>query len=390
MPRLHKLATTTKSAIVLGAMVAAVGAAATDGITKTTVTIGASNALTGPIAACAAVTDGARAYFKKVNDAGGVNGRKIDYQVLDDAYSAQRTIGNVRRLIDQEHIFALVSGCGTATSAAALGLIEHTDVPWVFPYAGIDELTQPPKKNVFSLLPLYGAQTAAMIDYVAKGKGYKTATVGVLNIAGHDGWLKIIRAKLAEQNITVLDEELIDVASPDKSAMVTTMKGKNPDLFVLLDSAAGAARVEIEMQRQSWKPKAITGFNTLADEVFLRSAGPMSEITYAPGVVLPSTDPRTRECTDALADLDKSLTPSSLSMFGCMSAKVFVEALRRAGQEPTRESLIDAIEKLKAYDTGVSGAVTFGPTIRQGLSQIYPLGMANGSFKVLGPAIPLQ
>ena len=180
----------------------ATGAAAEDGITASEVFVGTSNALTGPLAVCGGVTAGANAYLKVVNDRGGVNGRKIRYEVLDDAYSTQRAIGNVRRLISQDKAFALLSGCGTATGAAILNAIERENIPYLFPFVGLDALSQPPKKNVFSLLPLYGVQLTTMLDYVAKNRSdIKTAAVSMVTIAGHEAWAQLVRAKLTALGI---------------------------------------------------------------------------------------------------------------------------------------------------------------------------------------------
>src|SRR5438034_11124157 len=96
-------------------------ALAEPGVDDKTIKLGGSNAMTGAVAAvCAPTTYGAKAWFDKVNRDGGVNGRKIEYTVLDDAYSAQRALANARRLVQQDNVFAIFGGCATATSAAIL------------------------------------------------------------------------------------------------------------------------------------------------------------------------------------------------------------------------------------------------------------------------------
>jgi branched-chain amino acid transport system substrate-binding protein len=370
---------------------AAASATAEDGITAKEVFVGTSNALTGPIAVCGAVTAGANAYLKSVNAAGGVNGRQIRYEVLDDGYSTQRAIGNVRRLISQDKAFALFSGCGTATGAAVLSAIERESIPYLFPFVGLDAMVQPAKKNVFSLLPLYGDQLTTILDYVAKNRGVKTASLSMITIAGNEAWTKAVKAKLQQLGIQLVDEQFIEVTAADKAPYVTQMKAKNPDMVILVDSSPGAARYLIEMQRQNWKPKVITGISTLADESFLKTAGAVGEgILVAPAVVLPATDTRAKECVDALAASDKSIEPSAYTNFGCMGAKVFVEALKRTGANPTRAALIAELEKLNNVPTGIAGPVTFNATKRQGLNSIYPMGIEGGKFKILGEPLKLQ
>src|SRR5918911_2606337 len=126
------------------------------GVTRDEILLGGTNALTGPVAAvCYAVSHGSIAHFQKVNEQGGIHGRKIQYQLLDDAYTAQRAVGNARRLIQQDQVFAIFGGCGTVTAAGVLSIVEKDNVPYLFPYAGLDRLIDPLKKHVFALMPLY-------------------------------------------------------------------------------------------------------------------------------------------------------------------------------------------------------------------------------------------
>lgn len=382
---LRNLVAATIAAVALGTAVAE------DGVTKDEILVGATSTKTGAIAVCGNVDEGANAYFKRINDAGGVNGRKIKFVVLDDGYSPQRAIGNVRRLMGQEKVFALISGCGTVTGAAVLSIVERDTIPYLFPLVGLDDMVTPAKKNVFSILPQYGSQVVTMIDYIAKNQAPKTAAISIINIAGHESWMKAVRAKLEEMKITVVDEQVIDVAAPDKAPFVTRVKSKNPDLFVMIDSVPGSARYILEMQRQNWKPKAITGINTLTDEAFLRAVGTAGDnLVIAPGVLLPVSDPKASECVDAVAAYDKNIAPSAYTSFGCLGAKLFVDAVRRVGADLTREKLIAELEKTKNFQSGFSGPINFAPSTRQGLSTIYPVGLQDGKFKVLGTGVPLQ
>jgi len=367
----------------------AIGARAEPGVTKEEIFIGTPSGITGPIAAiCSAVADGVQAHFKKLNDAGGINGRKIRYEVLDDGYSAQRAIGNARRLTQQDNVFALFSGCGTATAAAVLTTVEKDEVPYLFPYAGLDKLVQPVKRNVFSLVPLYGDQMAAILPYVIERSKPKTAVLESVNIAGNEDWRKIARDKLEAAGAKVQLDLLVDITSTDRAPFVLQIKEANPDLLLLMDGAPSAARFAIEMQRQNWKPKMLSGISTLTDETFLKAAAQMAEgIMIAPGFVLPPTAPESKDCVAELAAYKKDLAPTHFSMYGCMSARVFTEALRRAGPDLTRAKLIAALESMKDFDTGVSGKVSFGPQQHMGIDSVYPIGIEKGQFKVLGAPI---
>jgi branched-chain amino acid transport system substrate-binding protein len=226
---------------------------------------------------------------------------------------------------------------------------------------------------------------------VAKSHAPKTAAISMINIAGNEGWTAAIKAKLTALNIQLVDEQLIEVTSPEKAPFVTQMKAKNPDMVVMVDSSPGGARYVLEMQRQGWKPKVITGINTLTDESFLRAAGNAADgLVIAPSAVLPAADPKAKECVDAFAAYDKTLVPSGYSMFGCLAAKMFVDAAKRTGPNLTRAALLAELDKTKGFDSGFSGPISFTPTSHQGLTAIYPVGIQDGKFKVLGAPVPLQ
>lgn len=370
----------------VAAMLAGSAMAAEPGVSDKEIVLGGTNALTGPIAsACSLVSNGAAAYLEAVNAQGGVHGRTIRYDLLDDNYSAQRAIANVRRLVDQAGVFAIFGGCGTATSAAALSALERTDVPYLFPFAGMEALIQPVKKNVFALLPLYSAQLETTIPFVLQRQQIATAAIFSNNVPGHAEWRAASRKALEAGGVKVVADEMIDVTSPERASFVLTAKNANPDLLVMVDSAPGAARFFIEMQRQGWKPKAVLGPAQMSDSSFLRAAeGTDTSNLTVIGVTLPVTDPAMKECNDALAAHRRETPASSLTAYGCLTAKVMVEGLRRAGRDLTRAKLIAALEDGQPIDTGISGPVSFTPERRMGLTSFYPLAVDGSTFKTLG------
>jgi branched-chain amino acid transport system substrate-binding protein len=382
------------ASLTAAALLAAVAApaGAETGVTSNEILLGGTNAMTGAVAAvCYAVSHGSIAHFNKINEKGGIHGRKIRYNLLDDAYSAQRAVGNSRRLIQQDQVFAIFGGCGTATGAGVLSVVEQeSEVPYIFPYAGLDKLVQPIKKNVFALMPLYASQISAIMPYVLAQAKPKTAAIFANNIAGNEELRDAAKDAFKKANVQLVVEELMEVTSPERAAFVLKAKDKNPDLVMLADTAPGGARFFIEMERQNWKPKAVTGISTLTDESFLRAAAPNAEgILMVPGVVLPPNAPQAKECVEELAAYNKDLTPSHFTMFGCLAARVLEEALRRAGPDLTRAKLFAAIESIKDYDTGLSGKVSFAADNHMGLDSVFPVGVEKGQFKILGEPIKI-
>src|SRR5665213_1556777 len=125
------------------------------GITKDKILLGSFLPLQSGLAAGATqMKEGCDAYFRSVNEAGGVNGRKIEWLVENDSYNPQQTVAVVKKLVDRDEVFAMVSTLGTVTALAVLPFLAQRGVPIVNPAGGHKLLNKPTDKNVFGILPL--------------------------------------------------------------------------------------------------------------------------------------------------------------------------------------------------------------------------------------------
>jgi branched-chain amino acid transport system substrate-binding protein len=364
-------------------------ATAEPGVTDNTIFLGGSNAMSGPVAAvCAPASYGAKAWFEKVNRDGGVHGRKIDYNVLDDAFSAQRAVSNARRIVQQDNAFAIFGGCSSPTSAAILQyVVGQPEVPYLFPWAAMNELTEPTKKNVFALLPNYAFQVRAMLPFTIQRAAVKpkTAAFLMMNVPGAEDMRKAMKEVLAAQGISLVYEELFEVNIPDYTPYILQLKSKNPDLVLFGDSAAGAARLFLTMKRQDWRPPTAFGVTTLTAEQFLDPVGDYPDgWLSAAGMVSPPSAPESKDCNDALKASYPDQKPNHFTMFGCLAAKIGVEAMNRTGRNLTRAGLINALENMRGFDSKISGPVSFTPTDHMGTSAVVPFGTKRGQFITLG------
>lgn len=359
------------------------------GIDDQRIVLGGSNSLTGVVAAvCAPTSYGTKAWFDKVNRDGGVHGRKIEYNLLDDAFSAQRALANARRLVQQDNVFAIVGGCGSPTSAAILQFVNsQPEVPYLFPWAGMTELTEPFKKNVFALLPSYVFQVNALLPHVIQKAGTKpkTAAILMMNVPGAEDMRKAARQVLAEQGVNLVYDELFEVNVPDYTPYILQLKSKAPDLVLFGDSAAGAARMFLTMKRQGWRPPVGFGVATLTAEQFLDPVGDYADnwLTAA-GMVVPPNTPEAKECNDALKASYPDQKPNHFTMFGCLAAKITVDAMNRAGRNLTRAGLISALENTRNLDTRISGPISFSPSDHMGTHAVVPFGVNAGQFTIVG------
>lgn len=382
-------------ALVLAVVLCAPGLTRAEvGIEKDRILLGGSNAMTGAVSSnCAPVTYGSKSWFDKVNADGGVHGRKIEYNVLDDAYSAQRAIANARRLLSQDKVFGIFGGCATATSAAILSfLASQPDVPYLFPWAGMSELVEPTKKSVFALLPSYVSQASVLPMAVERsGKTPKTAAVLAMNVPGVEDLRSSVRRSLAAKGIDLVYDEIFEVTVPDRGPYVLRLKSLDPDILIISDAATGAARTMLEMKRQEWKPRQVFGYTTLTAEQFLDPVGSFADdLVTAAGVVVPPSAPEAKACNDALAKQYPDVKPNHFTMFGCLAAIIAVEAFERAGPQPTRAGFVAALENMRDFKTGISGPISFSPDDHMGVRSLLPFGVKEGKFVILADPVPAQ
>jgi branched-chain amino acid transport system substrate-binding protein len=359
------------------------------GVEPDRIVIEGSNAMSGSVAAvCAPASYGAMAWFKKVNSSGGVYGRKIDYNVLDDAYLPQRAIANARRMVQRDNVFAIFGGCATATQAAIVAfLASNPNVPYLFPWAAMPELTEPTKKGIFSIMPSWTDQVDATLPYVIKQASVKPKTGAILmiNVPGAEAMREKARDVFANNGIKIVYDQLFEVNVADYTPYILQLKNAKPDLAILGDSAAGAAKMFLAMQSQNWHPPLALGVATLSAEQFLDPVGKFADgwLTTV-GIVAPPTSPESAECNASVKASFPDLKPSHFTMFGCLAAQIFVEALKRAGPDLTREKLIGALNNMKDFDTKISGPIGFTADDHAGAHSVVPIGVKDGKFVVLG------
>ena len=159
-------------------LLATVACAAEAGISDSKIVLGSFLPLQSGLAAGAAqMKEGTDAYFKYVNDSDGVNGRKIEWIVENNSYNPQQTAAVVKKLVNRDGVFALVSTLGTVTNLAVLPFLAQRDVPIINPAGGHLLLNKPKDKNVFGVLPLSSEIGESMTDFAVTKLGARRVAV---------------------------------------------------------------------------------------------------------------------------------------------------------------------------------------------------------------------
>lgn len=355
-----------------GMLAAALGFAvhtvsAEPGIGRNTIRIGQSAGVTGPVAGSVKEQiSGAQVYLNTVNAAGGINGRKIELVTYDDGFDAKRTPDNVRKLIQDDKVFALFMVRGTPQNESILPLISAEKVPLVAPLTGAITLHRPVNRYVFNVRAKYQDEVARAINHLATSGMTRIAIFYANDGFGQDVYEGFTTALQARG---VQPAGAASYARPmgDISQGVATLNKASPQAVLVIGSGAEAARVIRDMKRGGSQAQFVTLSNNAADS-FIRDLGEDGR-----GLIITQVVPGTNSSQMTLASEYRSLArqqsvePTNAGMEGFMSAKVLVEGLRRAGPEPTREKLVTALENLRDYDLG-GILISYSPTRHTGSS----------------------
>jgi ABC-type branched-subunit amino acid transport system substrate-binding protein len=356
------------------------------GVTKDKVILGSFLPLQSGLAAGATqMKEGCDAYFKYINDSGGVNGRKIEWIVENDSYNPQQTVAVVKKLVDRDGVFAIVSTLGTVTNLAVLPFLAQRGVPIVNPAGGHMLLNKPTDKNVFGILPLSSEIGESMTDFAVTKLGAKRVAIFFQNDQfGKDQRDGAVEA-LKNHNLQSVAEASYVPSDVDVSAQVVALKQANPDAVILGIIPKHAALFVKEAQRLGWKPK-IVGHNTVADPVVLDLAGAeaLEGVYVNLMTAVDSMDtPAVKNANKILAKYYPQTKPGYYPYLGMAGAIIIVEAMKRAGGDLTRAKLITSLESLGHFEPGVVPPINWSASYHGGPKTFGYAQWKGGKLSVL-------
>ena len=360
-------------------------ASAENGVSEHKILIGQSAAFSGPAAQLGIQLNlGAKAYFDHVNAIGGVFGRKIEIVQHDDKYEADLAAVNTRLLIESDNVFALFAYVGTPTSNAALPIFTKAKVPFFAPFSGAQSLREPFNKLIFNVRAGYNDETEHLVDRLVN-TGQKSIGVFYQNDAyGKAGLVGVERA-LKKLNLPIIETATVERNSVDVNKAVDRMMAKKPEVIIQISAYSSCAAFIKAMHRRGYNGQfynlSFVGSQALSDALASEGSGVViSQVMPFPWSS--ANSPIVGEYIKVMKKAGiKDLNFSSLE--GYIDARIFVEGLRRAGQNLTRERFIAALEtiNMQNYDGG-GFDVNFSPSNHNGSKYIdMTMISKDGKFK---------
>src|SRR3954447_13808575 len=262
------------AAVAAIAVSAAGGAVRTDpGVTANSISIGGTFPLTGVASLYKTIPAAEKAYFDYVNDHGGVNGRKINFEILDDSYDPSKTVPAAQQLVEKDGVFAVFGSLGTAPALATWGYLNSKKVPQVLVATGDSYWGFSKKKYPWTMgwQPDYPGEAKLYGKYIAANM--PNAKVGVLfqNDAFGKNYYAGLRVGLGAKKGNIVDAESYDVSNPSLTQQILALKSKGADTLVVFATPTPAITALIVATKIGWNPQVFLG-NVSANRLFMLSA----------------------------------------------------------------------------------------------------------------------
>ena len=230
--------------------------AQTPGVTATEIKIGQTEAYSGPASAYGAIGRGLTAFFKRVNDQGGVAGRMINFISVDDGYLPPKTVEQTRRLVEQEGVSFMLNGLGTPSNSAVQRYLNQKKVPQLFVSSGADKWANP-KEFPWTIgwQPSYRTEAQVFAKYILANKPDGKLAILYQNDDFGKDYLTGLRDVLGEQYDRMVVKAIsYEVTDPTIDSQAVTLQGSGADMLVTAATPKFAAQVIRKIYDLGWKP----------------------------------------------------------------------------------------------------------------------------------------
>jgi branched-chain amino acid transport system substrate-binding protein len=350
-----------------------------DGVTDTEIKIGNTNPYSGPASSYAAIARTIDAYFKAVNEAGGINGRKIKFISLDDGYSPPKTVEVVRQLVEQDKIFALFQPLGTPCNTAIHKYMNQRKVPQLFVATGASKWGDP--KNfpwTMGFQPDYHTEAVIYAKHIlASVKDAKIAVLHQNDDYGRD-YLGGFKEGLGKEAGRIVRTVTYEATDPTVDSQIIQLKDSGANVFFNVSAPKAAAQGIRKAAEIDWKPVHYLNNVSASVAAVMKPAGfdnAQGIITAA--YIMDATDKAwdsNEEMKAWRAWMDKNMPQANKAdlnhVYGYAVAALMTETLKRCGNEMTRANLMKQAASFQKYRLPL---LLPGITINTSPTDFYPI-----------------
>jgi branched-chain amino acid transport system substrate-binding protein len=373
------------------------------GATDTEIKIGNVEAYSGPASAYGVIGKTEEAYFKMINDQGGINGRKINWISYDDGYSPPKTVEQVRKLIESDEVLFIFNALGTPTQSAVQKYQNSKKVPQLFLATGASKWNDPKDFPwTMGYQPSYRVEGRIFAKYILKTKPDAKVALFYQNDDFGKDYIAGVKDVFGDQaSKLVVAEETYETSEPSIDSHIVKLKGTGADVLVNISTPKFAAQTIKKLAELQWKPMHLMTDVSISIGAVMKPAGlDASEGVLSAGYLKDASDPQWKDDAGMkkfMAFADKYMPGSDISdanlVYGFSAAQTMVQVLKQCGDDLTRENIMKQAASLKNFepDTLLPGVhVTTGPNDFAPIEQLRMMQFKGGKWDFFGDVISAE
>jgi branched-chain amino acid transport system substrate-binding protein len=359
---------------------------AANGVTDTEIIIGSSLPLEGGFAAVGQQTKlGMEACFRTINDAGGIQGRKLKLVTLNDGYEPVPCVQNTLKLIDEHKAFALCSYVGTPTSVKAMRVWQAKNVPVVGFYTGAGALRQPFNQYNIHVRASYAKEADAIVTAFVKEAGATKIAIFYQNDAFGEAVKSVTEAALTKANLKAIALGSFERNTLDIEKGLNDLKAAQPDAIVMVGTYAPLAKFVKSAKAAGLTKTLFHTVSFVGPEAFAKELGDASGNVFVTQVMPPFTDAACasgQEYIAALKVIAPDATPTFPGFEAYANARVLAEGIQRSGKDLSVAALLKSIEAITP-DNSLGLKLSYSATDHEGLEEVFITRLGNNGYEIV-------
>ncbi|MGN6310324.1 MAG: ABC transporter substrate-binding protein [Xanthobacteraceae bacterium] len=398
-----RLAAISAAALLLSAGSALAQKKYDTGASDTEIKIGNIEAYSGPASAYGIIGKTEEAYFKMINDQGGIKGRKINFISYDDGYSPPKTVEQTRKLIESDGVLFIFNPLGTPTQSAVHKYMNSKKIPQLFIASGSSKWDD--AKNfpwTMGYQPSYRSEARIFAKYILATKpDAKVAVFYANDDFGKDYLLGLKDVFGDKASKLIIAEESYENSEPTIDSHIVKLKNTGADVFVNISTPKFAAQAIKKMHEIGWKPMHLMTDVSISIGAVMKPAGlDASEGILSAGYLKDASDPQWKDDAGMkkfMAFVDKYMPGANISdanmVYGYSAAQTMVHVLEQCGDDLTHANIMKQAASIKQFvpDTLIPGihvktsATDFAP-----IEQLKMMKFTNGKWDLFGDVLSAE
>jgi branched-chain amino acid transport system substrate-binding protein len=328
------------------------------GVTDTEIKIGQTMPYSGPASAYGTIGRAEAAYFKKINEAGGINGRKINFISVDDSYSPPKAVEQVRKLVEEDQVLAIFQPLGTPSNTAIQKYLNTKKVPQLFVSTGATKWGDPKQYPwTIGFNPSYQLEAKTYAEHLLKTNPNAKVAVLYQNDDFGKDYLTGLKEKLGAKASMIVKEVSYEVTDATIDSQMATLQASGATVFFNIATPKFAAQAIRKAFDSGWKPVQYLSNVSASVGSVLTPAG----LDKSTGVITTAylkdptdkqwdNDPGMKEYLAFLAKYYPEAKPiDGSNLYGMVAAQTLEQVLKQCGSDLTRENVMKQAASLKDF-----------------------------------------